>query len=145
MENVTLTGLAAGPVSGPVGTAALPSAAPAPPTGHGTNVGAIVGGVVGGVVGLVLIAGALAFFMWRERRRQTVWLLPTLDWLGPLPVPCMGQPHGSATQAPEKSWFASSTDTVTFLRQIHSIQSGHAAGRSRECLPAMLRKLVSQC
>lgn len=70
IENVTLTG-APSPASGPVGTAALPANSAAP-AGRSSHVGAIVGGVVGGVVGLVLIAGALAFFFWREARRQRV-------------------------------------------------------------------------
>ncbi|KAK9841418.1 hypothetical protein WJX74_005338 [Apatococcus lobatus] len=70
IENVTLTGAAA-PASGPVGTAALPGNSASPAAGHSSNhVGAIVGGVVGGVIALVLIAGALAFFIWREARRQ---------------------------------------------------------------------------
>ncbi|KAK4118750.1 hypothetical protein N657DRAFT_327114 [Parathielavia appendiculata] len=47
----------------------------APPSGGGgggssNNTGAIVGGVVGGVGGLALIAGAIAFFMIRSRKRK---------------------------------------------------------------------------
>ena len=80
IENVTLTG-AASPASGPAGTTALPANSASPTTGRKSHVGAIVGGVVGGVVALVLNAGALAFFVWREARRQRVspcW--PHLLW-----------------------------------------------------------------
>jgi hypothetical protein len=36
----------------------------------GNNTGAIVGGVVGGIAGLALIAGAIAFFIIRQRKKE---------------------------------------------------------------------------
>jgi hypothetical protein len=43
---------------------------PPPATDSGSsNTGAIVGGVVGGVAGIALIAGAIAFFMIRSRKK----------------------------------------------------------------------------
>ncbi|KAK1056199.1 hypothetical protein LTR74_015110 [Friedmanniomyces endolithicus] len=47
---------------------AIPSPTPAPPPANHTA--AIAGGVVGGVVGLALIAAAIAFVLFRRRRRQ---------------------------------------------------------------------------
>lgn len=49
------------------------TAAPQPPPvadEGGSNIGAIVGGVVGGVGGLALIAGAIAFFIIRQRKKD---------------------------------------------------------------------------
>ncbi|GAA6039319.1 hypothetical protein JCM8097_003264 [Rhodosporidiobolus ruineniae] len=39
-------------------------------SGGKTNIGAIVGGVVGGVVGLLLILGAIFFFLWRKKKQR---------------------------------------------------------------------------
>ena len=44
---------------------------PPPTSGGGSNTGAIVGGVVGGVAGIALIAGAIAFFIIRSRKKDS--------------------------------------------------------------------------
>ncbi|KAK4035231.1 hypothetical protein C8A01DRAFT_38323 [Parachaetomium inaequale] len=57
------------------GTTAVPgqteTGAPPPASSSGgSNTGAIVGGVVGGVAGIALIAGAIAFFVIRSRKKN---------------------------------------------------------------------------
>ncbi|ORX94715.1 hypothetical protein BCR34DRAFT_608181 [Clohesyomyces aquaticus] len=55
------------------------------PSKSSTNVGAIAGGVVGGVAGIALL-GALAFILFRRRRKTTKGMPSELDPQSPVPV-----------------------------------------------------------
>ncbi|KAK4151827.1 hypothetical protein C8A00DRAFT_16804 [Chaetomidium leptoderma] len=63
-SETSTTGSASAPAQETTG--ALPPAS----AGSSNNTGAIVGGVVGGVAGLAIIAGAIAFFLIRSRKKK---------------------------------------------------------------------------